>query len=43
MCEVYCVSLMKKYGLDIAKVRLMARVKEEKERGVWIRIDGWDG
>lgn len=45
---VYCVSLMKKYGLDIAKVRLMARVKEEKERGCvdterwtgWMKVEG---
>lgn len=39
---VYCVSLMKKYGLDIAKVRLMARVKEEKERGC-VDTERWTG
>lgn len=36
---VYCVSLMKKYRLDIAKVKLMAR-KEKK--GVWIQTGKWD-
>lgn len=33
---------MKKYRLDIAKVRLMASAREETKGRVWLRIDGWD-
>lgn len=41
-CRVYCGRLMKKWGLDIAKVRLMASAREETKGRVWIQIDGWD-
>lgn len=41
-CRVYCGRLMKKWGLDIAKVRLMASAREETKGRVRIQIDGWD-